>query len=100
MQKVQINLVQSHVIVNLSFHCYHDQDIHLHHPQVSQSQEARGGKGDKCMFLLYIDASSIINGKGRGTGTDSDSVGIEFSLKDYYGIQVRPDATPVLVGTS
>lgn len=44
------------------------------------------------MFLLYIDASSIINGKGRGTGADSASVGIEFKLKDYYGIQVRPVA--------
>ena len=60
-----------------------------HHPQVSQSQEGRGGKRDKCMFLLYIDASSITNGKGRGAGADSASVGIEFSLKDYYCIQVR-----------
>lgn len=81
-------------------HCHCDgNNIYCHHPQVSQSQEARGGKGDKCMFLLYVDASSIINGKGRGTGTDSVSVGIEFSLKDYYGIQVRPSAVPILVCT-
>lgn len=53
--------------------------------QVSQSQETRG-KGDKCMFLLYIDASSVTNCKA---GTDSASaVGIEFSIKDYYAIQV------------
>lgn len=55
--------------------------------QVSQSQEGRGSKGDKCMFLLYIDASSVTNCKA---GNDSASaVGIEFSIKDYYAIQVR-----------
>ncbi|KAK3887660.1 hypothetical protein Pcinc_008244 [Petrolisthes cinctipes] len=53
--------------------------------KVSQSQETRGGKGDKCMFLLYLDASSVTNCKA---GTDSASaVGIEFSIKDYYAIQ-------------
>lgn len=70
--------------------------------KVSQSQEARGGKGDKCMFLLYVDASSIINGKGRGTGPNSVSVGIEFSLKDYYGIQEiqgEPNLFRLLVGS-
>ncbi|XP_042241405.1 DNA helicase MCM8-like [Homarus americanus] len=53
--------------------------------KVSQSQEGRGNKGDKCMFLLYIDASSMTNCKA---GNDSASaVGIEFSIKDYYAIQ-------------
>ncbi|XP_071552427.1 DNA helicase MCM8-like [Panulirus ornatus] len=53
--------------------------------KVSQSQEGRGNKGDKCMFLLYIDASSVIKSK---VGNDSASAaGIEFSIKDYYAIQ-------------
>ena len=70
-----------------------------HHRQVSQSQEGRGTKGDKCMFLLYIDASSITNDKGRGGGAESTSIGIEFSLKDYYGIQVRLSGAPVCIYT-
>ncbi|KAK8395977.1 hypothetical protein O3P69_005220 [Scylla paramamosain] len=70
--------------------------------KVSQSQEGRGSKGDKCMFLLYIDASSVTNGKGRGAGADSASVGIEFSLKDYYAIQeiqAEPNLFRLLVGS-
>lgn len=38
------------------------------------------------MFTLYIDASSVTNCK---SGDDAASaVGIEFSIKDYYAIQV------------
>lgn len=68
--------------------------------KVSQSQEGRGNKGDKCMFQLYIDASSVTNCKG---GNDSASaVGIEFSIKDYYAIQeiqAEPNLFKLLVGS-
>lgn len=37
------------------------------------------------MFMLYIDASSVTNCK---SGDDAASAGIEFSIKDYYAIQV------------
>ncbi|KAK7080663.1 DNA replication licensing factor mcm8 [Halocaridina rubra] len=53
--------------------------------KVNQLQEGWNKKGDKCMFSLYIDASSVTNSKA---GSDSASaVGIEFSIKDYYAIQ-------------
>ena len=38
------------------------------------------------MFQLYIDAVSIINCKAGSDG--SSGTGIEFSIKDYYAIQV------------
>lgn len=54
--------------------------------QVNHSEEAKGSKTDKSLFLLYIDVNSIINCK---TGNDTASVaGIEFNLKDYYAIEV------------
>lgn len=99
MQKVEIFIVVGLIYFIIKLFSLPYDNTSLHHPQVSQSQEARGGKGDKCMFLLYIDASSIINGKGRGSGSYSISVGIEFSLKDYYGIQVRPFAALILFYT-
>ncbi|XP_045612321.2 DNA helicase MCM8 [Procambarus clarkii] len=68
--------------------------------KVSQSQEGRGNKGDKCMFQLYVDASSVTNCKA---GNDSASaVGIEFSIKDYYAIQeiqAQPNLFKLLVGS-
>ncbi|XP_064079560.1 DNA helicase MCM8-like [Macrobrachium nipponense] len=53
--------------------------------KVSQLQEGSKYNRDKCMFSLYIDASSVTNCKA---GSDSASAaGIEFSIKDYYAIQ-------------
>ncbi|XP_047500985.1 DNA helicase MCM8-like [Penaeus chinensis] len=68
--------------------------------KVSQSQEGKGNKGDKCMFMLYIDATSVTNCK---SGDDAASaVGIEFSIKDYYAIQeiqAEPQLFKLLVGS-
>ncbi|CAL4067285.1 unnamed protein product, partial [Meganyctiphanes norvegica] len=57
--------------------------------KVNQNQEGSGhggrGSGEKCMFSLYLDATSVTNCKA---GDDSASaVGIEFNIKDYYAIQ-------------
>ncbi|XP_066964761.1 DNA helicase MCM8-like [Macrobrachium rosenbergii] len=53
--------------------------------KVSQLQEGSKNNRDKCMFSLYVYASSVTNCKA---GSDSASAaGIEFSIKDYYAIQ-------------
>uniref|UniRef100_A0A3P8RGA9 DNA helicase MCM8 n=1 Tax=Astatotilapia calliptera TaxID=8154 RepID=A0A3P8RGA9_ASTCA len=47
------------------------------------------GNKDQCMFLLYIEATSVSNTKGQGSsGTVEDRCGgEEFSLKELYAIQ-------------
>ncbi|CAJ0963326.1 unnamed protein product [Ranitomeya imitator] len=48
-------------------------------------------KNNKCMFLLYIEANSVCNSKGRkGKETDESAThgaSMDFSLKDLYAIQ-------------
>ena len=66
------------------------------------SDEGRGRSSkDKCMFLLYLHAISVVNSKH--TLTDGCSgLQIEFSTKDYYAIQEiqgDPDAFKLIVGS-
>uniref|UniRef100_A0A3B3TKF3 DNA helicase MCM8 n=1 Tax=Poecilia latipinna TaxID=48699 RepID=A0A3B3TKF3_9TELE len=44
------------------------------------------GNKDQCMFLLYIEATSVSNTKGTGSREDRTG-GEEFSLKELYAIQ-------------
>lgn len=57
--------------------------------KVSQNNEgpSKGGRnsGDKCMFSLYLDATSVTNCKAGGDS--ASAAGIEFNIKDYYAIQ-------------
>ncbi|XP_068237217.1 DNA helicase MCM8-like [Palaemon carinicauda] len=53
--------------------------------KVSQLHEGFKSKKDKCMFSLYIDASSVTNSKAESDS--ASAAGIEFSIKDYYAIQ-------------
>ncbi|XP_013880058.1 DNA helicase MCM8 [Austrofundulus limnaeus] len=67
---------------------------------------SRGNK-DQCMFLLYIDATSVSNTKGQlsksggeGGSLEERSAGEEFSLKELYAvqeIQSQPDLFPLIV---
>lgn len=41
------------------------------------------------MFLLYIEAVSVVNNKKHSAVGGKNSVGVEFNLKDYYAIQVE-----------
>uniref|UniRef100_A0A3Q1D0F4 DNA helicase MCM8 n=1 Tax=Amphiprion ocellaris TaxID=80972 RepID=A0A3Q1D0F4_AMPOC len=48
------------------------------------------GNKDQCMFLLYIEATSVSNTKGvQGSGGSAGdhSAGEEFSLKELYAVQ-------------
>uniref|UniRef100_A0A3Q4GX32 DNA helicase n=1 Tax=Neolamprologus brichardi TaxID=32507 RepID=A0A3Q4GX32_NEOBR len=56
--------------------------------RVSNDGSSRGNK-DQCMFLLYIEATSVSNTKGQGSsGAVEDRCGgEEFSLKELYAIQ-------------
>ncbi|XP_059842238.1 DNA helicase MCM8 isoform X1 [Hypanus sabinus] len=60
--------------------------------KVANSSEGKSkNKDDKCMFLLYIEANSISNSKGRrnmvSEEVSGDSSSMEFTLKDLYAIQ-------------
>ncbi|XP_044865741.1 DNA helicase MCM8 isoform X2 [Mauremys mutica] len=60
--------------------------------KVSNTEEgASRNKNDKCMFLLYIEANSVSNGKGQKVMNSEDGtnhrVCMEFSLKDLYAVQ-------------
>lgn len=60
--------------------------------KVANSSEGKSrNKDDKCMFLLYIEANSISNGKGRRNVSSEELSGglssMEFTLKDLYAIQ-------------
>ncbi|XP_074531803.1 DNA helicase MCM8 [Halichoeres trimaculatus] len=61
--------------------------------RVTNDGTTRGNK-DQCMFLLYLEATSVSNSKGQqsksgqGSGGSEDcSGGEEFSLKELYAIQ-------------
>ncbi|XP_029962352.1 LOW QUALITY PROTEIN: DNA helicase MCM8 [Salarias fasciatus] len=62
--------------------------------RVTNDGGSRGNK-DQCMFLLYIDATSVSNTKGhqaksggQGSGAPEDRpAGEEFSLKELYAVQ-------------
>lgn len=41
------------------------------------------------MFLLYIEAASVVNNKKSSAVGGNNSVGVEFNVKDYYAIQVE-----------
>jgi DNA helicase MCM8 len=47
------------------------------------SEEARGRNKDKCMFILYLSAISVCNGKGS---RDCGGSQMEFSMRELYGI--------------
>uniref|UniRef100_A0A3P9HMF0 DNA helicase MCM8 n=1 Tax=Oryzias latipes TaxID=8090 RepID=A0A3P9HMF0_ORYLA len=76
--------------------------------RVNNDGSSRGNK-DQCMFLLYIDATSVSNTKGqlsKSVGEESSgsledrSGGEEFSLKELYAvqeIQSQPDLLRLLV---
>uniref|UniRef100_A0A7N6BKM3 DNA helicase MCM8 n=1 Tax=Anabas testudineus TaxID=64144 RepID=A0A7N6BKM3_ANATE len=67
------------------------------------------GNKDQCMFLLYLDATSVSNSKGQqsksgGQGPrgslEDHSAGEEFSLKELYAIQEiqsQPDLLRLIV---
>ncbi|XP_069568999.1 DNA helicase MCM8 [Brachyistius frenatus] len=69
---------------------------------------SRGNK-DQCMFLLYIEATSVSNtkgqqaksgGQGSGGSLEDRSGGEEFSLKELYAIQEiqsQPDLLRLIV---
>ncbi|XP_069395002.1 DNA helicase MCM8 [Paralichthys olivaceus] len=62
--------------------------------RVTNDGTSRGNK-DQCMFLLYLDATSVSNTKGQqsksGQGSrgslEDRSAGEEFTLKELYAIQ-------------
>ncbi|XP_034041317.1 DNA helicase MCM8 [Thalassophryne amazonica] len=63
--------------------------------RVTNDGSARGNR-DQCMFLLYIDATSVSNTKGQKSQAGSQgsrgsfedrAAGEEFSLKELYAIQ-------------
>ncbi|CAJ1066760.1 DNA helicase MCM8%2C partial [Xyrichtys novacula] len=75
--------------------------------RVTNDGTTRGNK-DQCMFLLFLDASSVSNTKGKqsksgqGSGGSSEdrSGGEEFSLKELYAIQEiqsQPDLLRLIV---
>ncbi|KAK5882807.1 hypothetical protein CesoFtcFv8_021355 [Champsocephalus esox] len=72
--------------------------------RVTNDGSSRGNK-DQCMFLLYLDATSVSNTKGHhsksGQGAPEDrSGGEEFSLKELYAIQEiqsQPDLLRLIV---
>uniref|UniRef100_M4AIM6 DNA helicase MCM8 n=1 Tax=Xiphophorus maculatus TaxID=8083 RepID=M4AIM6_XIPMA len=45
------------------------------------------GNKDQCMFLLYIEATSVSSTKGTGGSREDRTGGEEFSLKELYAIQ-------------
>uniref|UniRef100_A0A3B3ZYD3 DNA helicase MCM8 n=1 Tax=Periophthalmus magnuspinnatus TaxID=409849 RepID=A0A3B3ZYD3_9GOBI len=56
------------------------------------------GNKDQCMFLLYIEATSVSNTKGQGSAEAQSSE--EFSLKELYAIQEiqsQPDLLKLMV---
>ncbi|XP_067466792.1 DNA helicase MCM8 isoform X2 [Thunnus thynnus] len=73
------------------------------------NQGSYRGNKDQCMFLLYLDATSVSNTKGqqsksRGPGSrgslEDRSGGEEFSLKELYAIQEiqsQPDLLRLIV---
>ncbi|XP_070772101.1 DNA helicase MCM8 isoform X2 [Enoplosus armatus] len=75
--------------------------------RVSNEGSSRGNK-DQCMFLLYLEATSVSNTKGQqsksGQGSrgslEDRSGGEEFSLKELYAvqeIQSQPDLLRLIV---
>uniref|UniRef100_A0A3Q3NBT9 DNA helicase MCM8 n=1 Tax=Mastacembelus armatus TaxID=205130 RepID=A0A3Q3NBT9_9TELE len=56
--------------------------------RVTNDGSSRGNK-DQCMFLLYLEATSVSNTKGQGSrgSLEGFSGGEEFSLKELYAIQ-------------
>ncbi|XP_031730088.1 DNA helicase MCM8-like [Anarrhichthys ocellatus] len=75
--------------------------------RVTNDGTSRGNK-DQCMFLLYIEATSVSNtkghrsksGQGSGGCLEDRSGGEEFSLKELYAIQEiqsQPDLLRLIV---
>ena len=46
----------------------------------------KGRNKDKCMFLLYIYANSVVNAKGNKSG-DNSGLAMEFTMKELYAIE-------------
>ncbi|XP_034538356.1 DNA helicase MCM8, partial [Notolabrus celidotus] len=75
--------------------------------RVTNDGTTRGNK-DQCMFLLYLEATSVSNtkgqksksGQGSGGSLEDRSGGEEFSLKELYAIQEiqsQPDLLRLIV---
>ncbi|XP_067368767.1 DNA helicase MCM8 isoform X1 [Channa argus] len=76
--------------------------------RVANDGSSRGNK-DQCMFLLYLEATSVSNtkgkqsksgGQGSGGSLEDRSGGEEFSLKELYAvqeIQSQPDLLRLIV---
>ncbi|XP_034407990.1 DNA helicase MCM8, partial [Cyclopterus lumpus] len=75
--------------------------------RVTSDGTSRGNK-DQCMFLLYLEATSVSNtkgqrsksGQGSGGSLEDRSGGEEFSLKELYAvqeIQSQPDLLRLIV---
>jgi len=61
---------------------------------------------DKCMFLLYVDANSLVNSKGptntassgtvAASGGGGGRVAMEFTVKELYAIEEIHSETNLL----
>ncbi|KAJ9579973.1 hypothetical protein L9F63_004356 [Diploptera punctata] len=54
------------------------------------------------MFLMYLDAVSVVNNKNQSLAGCTKSMGVEFNMKDYYAIQEihsQPDLFRFLVNS-
>ncbi|XP_029642907.2 DNA helicase MCM8 [Octopus sinensis] len=54
--------------------------------KVNTSNEGHPRNKDKCLFLLYIQANSVTNPKGKTTG-ESAGLAMDFTMKELYAIQ-------------
>ncbi|XP_076114313.1 DNA helicase MCM8-like isoform X2 [Mytilus galloprovincialis] len=54
--------------------------------KVNSVDEGKGRNKDKCMFLLYIYANSVVNAKGNKSG-DNSGLAMEFTMKELYAIE-------------
>lgn len=57
---------------------------------------------DKCTFLLYLEAVSVVNSKNVGGGGGGEGMGLDFTTKDFYGIEEihnDDDVFKLLVGS-
>jgi DNA helicase MCM8 len=46
----------------------------------------KGRNKDKCMFLLYVYANSVVNTKGNKS-CDNSGLAMEFTMKELYAIE-------------
>ncbi|PSN44603.1 DNA helicase MCM8 [Blattella germanica] len=67
-----------------------------------RNSEETSKKKVPSMFLMYIDAVSVVNNKNECLAGCSKGIGVEFNIKDYYAIQEihsQPDLFRFLVNS-